>query len=54
MNIGFSALNISPVNNVKRNSRDIDIPVKFGGITFISDHYIYIDGILVSKRNLVK
>jgi regulator of ribonuclease activity A len=56
MNIGIRALNISPVKSLKRNSGDIDIPVKFGGVTFISGDYVYVDtdGILVIKRNLVK
>ena len=56
MNIGIKALNTSPVKSIKRNIGEIDIPVKFGGVTFISDYYIYVDsdGILLSKRNLLK
>jgi regulator of ribonuclease activity A len=56
MNIGIKALNTSPVKSIKRNIGEIDIPVKFGGVTFISDYYIYVDsdGILLSKPNLLK
>ncbi|WP_091430310.1 ribonuclease E activity regulator RraA [Flavobacterium degerlachei] len=56
MNIGIKALNTCPAKSVKRNIGEIDIPVKFGGITFTSEDYIYadVDGILVSKLNLLK
>ena len=56
MNISIKALNTSPVKSVKQNRGEIDIPVKFGGITFIPEDYIYADGdgILVSKNNLLK
>jgi regulator of ribonuclease activity A len=56
MSIGIKALNTSPVKSVKRNLGEINIPVKFGGITFIPGDYIYADGdgILVSNNNLLK
>ena len=56
MEIGIRALNTSPVKSTKRTIGKIDITVKFRGVTFISDDYIYADtdGILVSKRYLVK
>lgn len=56
MDIGIKALNTSPVKSVKRNQGEVAIPVKFGGTTFISDDYIFVDadGILVSKLNLIK
>ncbi len=56
MNIGIKALNTSPVKSVKRNVGEIDIPVKFGSITFLPEHYVYADadGILVSEDNLLK
>ena len=55
MNIGIRALNTSPVKSIKRNIGEIDNPVTFGGVTFISDHYVYVDsdGILLSKDNLL-
>ncbi|ALM09052.1 ribonuclease activity regulator protein RraA [Sediminicola sp. YIK13] len=56
MNLGIRALNTSPVKSIKRNSGEIDIPIEFGGVTFSSGHYIYVDtdGILISKENLLK
>ena len=56
MEIGIRALNTSPVKSIKRNIGIIDITVKFGGVNFISDDYIYVDtdGVLVSKHNLSK
>ncbi len=56
MDIGIRALNTSPIKSIKRHTGEIDVPVKFGGVTFVSYDYIYVDldGILISKRNLVK
>ena len=56
MNLGIRALNTSPVKSIKRNSGEIDIPIEFGGVTFVSGHFIYVDtdGILVSKENVLK
>ena len=55
MNIGIRALNTSPVKSIKRNIGEIDNPVKFGGVTFISGDYVYVDrdGILISNDNLL-
>ncbi|WP_424989427.1 ribonuclease E activity regulator RraA [Flagellimonas sp.] len=55
MEIGIKALNTSPVKSIKRNMGEIGVPVKFGGITFISGDYIYadLDGILVSKIRMI-
>ncbi len=55
MNIGIRALNTSPVKSIKRNNGEIGVAVKFGGVTFIQDEYVYVDhdGILISKQNLV-
>lgn len=56
MGIGIRALNTSPVKSIKRNIGEIDMPVKFGGVTFNPKDYIYVDfdGILISKLNLIK
>jgi regulator of ribonuclease activity A len=56
MDLGIRALNTSPVKSIKRNIGELDIPINFGGVTFISANYIYVDmdGILVSKYNLIK
>lgn len=56
MPIGIRALNTSPVKSIKRNTGEIDTPVVFGGESFIPEHHIYIDldGILISKHELIK
>ena len=56
MDLGIRALNTSPIKSNKRNNGEIDIPVEFGGVTFVSGDYIYVDtdGILVSERNVLK
>ncbi|WP_262710929.1 RraA family protein [Changchengzhania lutea] len=55
MTIGIRALNTSPVKSIKRNIGVTDIPVKFGGITFVPDNYVYVDadGMLLSKQKLL-
>ncbi|MBU2945895.1 ribonuclease E activity regulator RraA [Zobellia uliginosa] len=52
MEVGIRALNSSPVKSVKRNEGEQDIPVKFGEVTFVPNHYVYVDldGILLSKE----
>ena len=56
MDIGIRALHTSPVKSIKRNRGEIDIPVDFGGVSFVPGCYIYVDsdGILVSKHNFLK
>ena len=56
MILGIRALNTCPIKSIKRGIGERDVPLKFGGITFISDHYIYVDldGILVGTINLIK
>ncbi|NRS90195.1 regulator of ribonuclease activity A [Flavobacterium sp. 7E] len=56
LNIGVKAINTSPVKSIKRNQGEMAVPVKFGGITFKPNDYLYADadGVLVSKTNLLK
>lgn len=54
MKTGIKALNTSPVRTVKRNRGEIDIIVKFGGVSLLSQYYIYADGMLSSEINSVK
>jgi regulator of ribonuclease activity A len=51
---GIKALNTSPVKSSKHDIGDLDVPINFGGVTFISSHYIYADmyGIIESNSNL--
>lgn len=56
MEVGIRAINTCPVKSSKRNSGEKDIPVKFAGIQFKSDHYAYVDadGLLVSEKCFLK
>lgn len=56
MDIGIRAINTCPVKSIKRNIGEVDIPITFGGVTFIPSEYIYVDhdGILISEHNLLK
>ena len=54
MNIGVFALGTHPRKTVKRNTGETDLPVTFGGVTFIPGHYLYADedGVIVSPTAL--
>ena len=54
MNIGVFALGTHPRKTVKRNTGETDLPVTFGGVTFIPGHYLYADedGVIVSPTEL--
>jgi regulator of ribonuclease activity A len=53
--IGVKALGVHPLKSVKRGIGERDIPVRFAGITFLPDHYVYADedGLLVSEKPLI-
>ncbi len=55
MDVGIRALNTCPVKSIKRNSGEKDVPVKFGGVTFMPGQFVYVDsdGILLSQQNLL-
>lgn len=52
MDVGIRALNTCPVKSIKRNIGENDIPVNFAGVTFVPNHYVYVDadGILLSEQ----
>ncbi len=54
MDIGIFALGTNPKKSIKRNVGEIDIPVSFGGVTFVPGHYLYADedGVIVSAAAL--
>jgi len=54
MNIGIQAIASIPVGAVSQNIGEIDIPVNFGGVTFLPEDYLYADstGILLSQEPL--
>ncbi len=55
MNVGVFALGTHPRKSVKRNTGEIDVPLQFGGATFVPGHYLYADedGVLVSATALL-
>lgn len=54
LDLGVQALGTVPLKTDKRDIGDVNIPVKFGGVTFIPGHYIYADnnGVIVSPQKL--
>jgi len=54
IDIGVRALNTHPQKSIKKGIGDRDIPVTFGGVTFLPGAFIYVDedGILVSDKPL--
>lgn len=48
--IGIKALGVNPAKSAKTGAGEIDIPVTFGGVTFIPGSWVYcdVDGVLVS------
>ncbi|MDC0610088.1 ribonuclease E activity regulator RraA [Vibrio sp.] len=54
MNIGIQALASIPVGAVAQNIGEVDIPVNFGGVTFLPEDYLYADstGIILSQEPL--
>ncbi|ATE60755.1 ribonuclease E activity regulator RraA [Thauera sinica] len=55
MDIGVFALGTHPRKTVKRNTGEADIPVTFGGVTFVPGHHLYADedGVIVSPTALI-
>ena len=54
MDIGIFALGTHPLKSIKRNVGEADIPVCFGGVTFIPGQQLYADedGVIVSVSAL--
>jgi len=52
--LGVQAMNTNPRKTEKRGIGDLNIPVTFGGITFIPGQYVYADnnGVIVSPEVL--
>ena len=55
INLGVQALAAHPMKTEKRGLGDINKDVHFGGVTFVSGHYIYADnnGVLVAPHPLL-
>ncbi len=54
MNIGIQALASIPVGAISKEVGEVDIPVNFGGVTFLPEDYLYADntGIVISQERL--
>lgn len=54
MSIGIQALASIPVGAVAQGVGDVDIPVNFGGVTFLPEDYLYADntGVILSQEPL--
>lgn len=54
MSIGIQALASIPVGASKHDTGEIDVPVNFGGVTFLPEDYVYADntGIILSQEPL--
>ncbi|MCA2014733.1 ribonuclease E activity regulator RraA [Vibrio tritonius] len=54
MNIGIQALASIPVGAVGQGIGETDVPVNFGGVTFLPEDYLYADntGIILSQEPL--
>ncbi len=53
--LGVFALGTHPMKSVKKGAGDLDIPVSFGGVTFVTGQYLYADedGVIVSETPLL-
>ena len=54
LTLGVKALNVIPLKSNKRNEGQQNIPVRFAGVDFTPDEFVYCDedGIIVSGENL--
>ena len=55
MPVGIKALGTHPFKSIKKGEGDVNIPVRFGGVTFRPGHYLYADedGIIVAPNKLM-
>lgn len=54
LDLGIQALAAIPVGATTQNIGEIDVPVNFGGVTFLPEDYLYADntGIILSQEPL--
>lgn len=55
MALGAFALGTHPLKSIKKGVGEADIPVTFGGVTFVPGEYVYADedGVVVSPTSLL-
>lgn len=54
LELGVQALGSNPLKTEKRDIGDVNVEIKFGGVTFVPGHYVYADnnGVIVSPEKL--
>ncbi len=54
MDFSIKALGTNPKKSAKNGFGEVDVPVTFGGVTFVPQHYLYSDedGMIVSEMPL--
>ena len=54
LDLGVQALGVTPIKSVRKGRGDLNLPVRFGGVVFRPDHYVYADnnGIIVSHKQI--
>ena len=52
--LGVMAIATHPMKTEKRGIGDLNVPVTFGGVTFVPGHFVYADnnGVVVAANNL--
>jgi regulator of ribonuclease activity A len=55
IDLGVRALNTHPLKSIKKGAGDRNLPVTFGGVTFVPGEWLYADedGVIVSDRSLL-
>lgn len=55
LDLGVQALAAIPLKSVRKGVGEVDVPVTFGGITFVPGQYVYADnnGVIVASEKLV-
>lgn len=55
MNLGVFALATHPLKSIKNNVGERDLPLTFGGVTFVPGHCLYADedGVIISHEPLL-
>jgi regulator of ribonuclease activity A len=53
--LGIQALGCIPIKSVRQGRGDLNLPVTFGGVTFVPGHFVFADnnGIITSPRDLL-
>lgn len=55
LDIGIVALGCVPIKSVRRGEGQLNVPVRFGGVTFNPGDYVYADnnGVIVAEKPLI-